>query len=248
MIKRIQILYVDSNLTTAGQILKYFNPPQYMTTELSQASSESYQFTFIHCRTYEIALRTLAAHNLDPLSKKRGLQPFDTIFFEIKKRVSPDKYSWINFLSDIAQLGVLPDRLNLPFGLLAFGNQASEAIKDQLMIFGVRKFVKKPFELEELKQLLNDYFNTIYGSTRFYLEERKEAQTGITRRLIRYQNHAGSFAGIHLPYLREEKDGSKTTLWLHSGTEAIDSEMIALIHENETLDPDHPLGIQNYEL
>lgn len=239
--KQIRILYVDSDLNAAGQLLRHFNPPQYLTPELAERSGSkdrSYQFIFFHCRTYEIALRTLVAHNADPLAKKRGFLPFDTILLETKKRIDSQKYSWLNFLEDISQLGVLPERLNLPYGLLAFGSQSSEAIKDQLMYFGVRQFIKKPFSLEDIETTLQAYFDTIFGSSRFYLEERPEPDSGIIRRVIRYFNRSGSLTGIHLPYLQEEKEGGKTTLWLRSGGETnqaaaeLESNCVAIIDEN----------------
>ncbi len=202
MTKRIKILYVDSNLKSAGQVLKFFNPPQYLSKELNTQSDDPYQFVFIHCSTFPVALKNLAAYNIDPLAKARKLQPFDTIMFEVKKRVVSEKYSWINFLTDVGQLGLLSERLNLPYGLLAIGHQGGENIKDQLMKYGVRKLIKRPFELEGLKQELHEYFDTVFGSPQFYFEERKDEDTGITRRLIRYRNHAGAMSGIQLPYLQ----------------------------------------------
>ena len=243
-IKQLRILYIDSDLKGAGQLLRYFNPPKYLTAELAERSKKenvSYEFIFIHCRTHEIGLRTLVAHNSDPLAEKRGLQPFDSIFFETKKRVANNKYSWINFLEDIAQLGTLPERLNLPYGLLAFGSQSSEAIKDQLMYYGVRKFIKKPFSLENLENTLQEFFDTIFGSSRYYVEERPESETGVIRRIIRFFKRNGSLSGIHLPYLKKEEEDGRTTIWLHSVDASIeedfDSEQncIAIINEESEI-------------
>ena len=222
---KIKILYVDSNLETATQVLKYFNPPQYLPRHLQTKTDDPYQFLFIHCPSYEIALKNLVAYNLDPLAKDRNLIPFDTIFFETKKRVGKDvSYSWQNFIADVSQLGILSDRLNMPYGFLAFGNQGGEPIKDYLMNYGVRKFIKKPFDLEELKQTLTEYFKIIFGSSKIYVDKRKEDESGLIRRYIRYTNHEGAYSAIALPSLQKDKSGSKTTLWLRNDLDIVEPE------------------------
>ncbi|EAZ87978.1 hypothetical protein [Crocosphaera chwakensis] len=222
--KRIKILYVDTNPETAIQILKYFNPPQYLPRQFQTKTNDPYKFVFIHCPSYEIALKNLVTYNLDPLAKDRKLIPFDTIFFETKKRVSPDVYSWQKFISDVAKLGILPDRLNLPYGFIAFGNQGGEQIKDYLMNYGVRRFIKKPFDLEEVKQTLIEYFNIIFGSDRLHIDERKETETGLIRRYIRYDNTDGVYAGIKLPFLQKDTSGSETRLWLRNDPDIVEPE------------------------
>lgn len=240
--KRIKILYVDTNPETAIQVLKYFNAPLYLPSHLRSKTDEPYEFIFIHCPSYEIALKNLVTYNLDPLAKDRKLTPFDTIFFETKKRVAPNVYSWQKFIGDVAKLGTMPDRLHLPYGFIAFGNQGGETIKDYLMTYGVRKFIKKPFDLEELKQTLIEYFDIIFGSNRLHIEQRKEDETGLIRRYIRYDNTENVFASIKLPFLQKDTSGSKTTLWLKNDPDIVEPELSSTemvgfsLDDNESVD------------
>ncbi|MEL4897431.1 hypothetical protein [Crocosphaera sp. Alani8] len=243
--KRIKILYVDTNPENAIQVLKYFNPPQYLPPNFQTRTSDPYEFVFIHCPSYEIGLKNLVTYNLDPLAKDRNLIPFDTIFFETKKRVAPDVYSWQKFLVDVSRLGILPDRLHLPYGLIAFGHQGGEPIKDYLMNHGVRKLIKKPFDLEELKQTLTEYFNTVFGSPRCNYENRKPDELGVIRRYIRYENTEGSFVGIPLPFLQKEVSGSKTTLWLKHDPEIVQPEVSSREMVGFLDQPDESVPVSN---
>ena len=92
------------------------------------------------------------------------------------------------------------------------------------MNYGVRKFVKKPFDLEEVKQTLIEYFDIIFGSDRLHIDERKETETGLIRRYIRYDNTEGVYAGIKLPFLQKDTSGPKTRLWLRNDPDIVEPE------------------------
>ena len=200
MSEPIYILYVDSDFLSATQLVQYFNPPKFMSAKLTRltekpdrknAREPKHHFIFIHCPTYRKALQILVSRNLDPhpLAQKKAKPSIYTIFFEVNRKIktTEDKYTWIDFLQDIHQVGL--ERLNLNEGFFAFGTQGSDSVLEQLMFYGVRKFLKKPFSMEELNTLLNNYVNTKAGSNSFYIDERME-QLGegrwATRRSVRY--------------------------------------------------------------
>lgn len=226
----IYILYVDSDPLSATQLLQYFNPPKFMSVALTKlsgkhqqkASKESkHSFIFIHCPTYRKALQILLSRNGDPhpLAQKKAKPPIYTVFFEVNRKIrtATEKYNWLDFIQDIHQLGI--HRLGLSNGFLAFGSQASEAVMEQLMFYGVRKFLKKPFTMEELHSFLVSYVNANTGSSAFYIDERKEASEAgrlITRRSLRYYDLDGKLGSVDLPYIEEERDGNTTFIWLRN--------------------------------
>jgi hypothetical protein len=226
----IYILYVDSDPLSATQLVQHFNPPKFMSAQLSQLSDKparknakepKHKFVFIHCPTYRKALQILLSRNGDPhpLAKKKAKPPIYTIFFEVNRKIktSTEKYNWLNFLQDIHQLGI--HRLNLNNGFLAFGYQASDAFMEQLMFYGVRKFLKKPFSMEDLNTVLDSYVNTNRGSSTFYIDERKEeSEPGklVTRRSARYYDLNGKLGSVDLPYIEEERDGNTIFIWLRN--------------------------------
>jgi hypothetical protein len=88
----IYILYVDSDPLSATQTVQHFNPPKFMSAQLSQLSDKparknakepKHKFVFIHCPTYRKALQILLSRNGDPhpLAKKKAKPPIYTIFF-----------------------------------------------------------------------------------------------------------------------------------------------------------------------
>jgi hypothetical protein len=226
----IYILYVDSDPLNATQLLQHFNPPKFMSAHLTKLSGKhqpktakepKHSFIFIHCPTYRKALQILLSRNGDPhpLAKKKAKPPIYTVFFEVNRRIrtATEKYNWLDFLQDIHQLGI--HRLGLTNGFLAFGSQASEAVMEKLMFYGVRKFLKKPFAMDELKSALVSYVNTNAGSSAFYIEERKEAEAAgrlITRRSVRYYARDGKLGSVDLPYIEEEREGETTYIWLRN--------------------------------
>ena len=109
--------------------------------------------------------------------------------------------------------------MDLNNGFLAFGYQASDAFMEQLMFYGVRKFLKKPFSMEDLNTVLDSYVNTNRGSSTFYIDERKEeSEPGklVTRRSARYSDLNGKLGSVDLPYIEEERDGNTTFIWLRN--------------------------------
>jgi hypothetical protein len=218
MEKLFHILYIDSDLLNAAQLLEYFNPPRFMSPELLEKRNkklgltQQYQFVFIHCSDFKQAIKTLIAHNVDPLAQQQKLPKIDTIFFEVKGRLSEDKYTWLDFLQDISSMGT--QRLGLTSGFLSFGAQAGESVKEQLMYYGVRCFLKKPFMMQQLQEYLMAYLTTLRGSSVFYIEERKEnlERGKITRRILRFNDPAGKYKGVPLHSLEDEyKDDTATS-------------------------------------
>jgi hypothetical protein len=221
MTQPYQVLYVDSSEDSAQQLLEYFNPPSHLTPELLEKHNqkapeeEQYLFVFDHYFSYQEARLALAARNADELTQRQGIIPFDLIFLEVNRRWKDD-YSWLELVRDCYQMGL--KRLGLRYGLVGFGTQASDAIKEHLNFYGVR-FIKKPFYFEQLRQFLLSYIKMMEGSSTFFIEERPLSQTQegreVIRRSLRFYDHNGKLASVALPYLEKEKhsDGSQT-LWL----------------------------------
>jgi hypothetical protein len=227
MEKFIHILYVDGDPINAGQVLRYFNPPKYMSPklltqqDLKASKNQPYQFIFIHCQSYRKALQILMARNSDPhpLAKRKGKPAIYTLLIEInrKNKTATEKYNWLDLLNDIHQLGT--HRLGLTNGFLAFGSQASESVKDQLMSLGVREFIKKPFTVEELNDCLVSYTKRNVGSRLYHLDENKEnleEGRATTRRSIRYYTYDGKMGSIELPSIEEERENEHTVIWLRN--------------------------------
>jgi hypothetical protein len=213
MNKLFHVLYVESDPLIAAEVLKHFNPPKNMPFELikklnkKSAAKERYDFLFTYTGDYRSALRSLLDHNFDPLQKQRGLIPFDTILFEVKGRINTPKFSWLDFIAEVSQFGIA--RLGLTNGFLAFGAQTSESVKDLLMNYGVRKLIKKPFTVEELRQQLVEYLEVLEGSKYLYVEERpdtRQENQEVIRRVVRFVNSKGKATGIHLASLEKNLD------------------------------------------
>lgn len=227
------VLYVDSDPLMAVEVLKRFNPPQNMSAELIKKlnkkaeEEEQYHFLFSHTSNYKEALRLLLDHNFDPLQKKRGLRPFDTIFFEVKGRTNTEKFGWVDFLANISQLGI--HRLGLTNGFLAFGSIGSPANLDILMNYRVCKFIKKPFSLDELNQYFQDYLKILKGSKMLWIEERPETkgEKEVTRRIARFHNPKGKLTSIELASL--EKDANDNLLFLRVDAESSSSPQGSLV-------------------
>ena len=223
MTRLYQVLYIDSSYDSAQQILEYFNPPSNMTLELIEKHNQKapperqYQFFFEHYFTYQEARLALAARNADDLTKKQGVLPLELIFLEVNRRWK-DEYTWLDFVRDCYQMGI--NRLGLKYGLVGFGSQASDSLKEQLSFYGVR-FLKKPFQLEQLREFLNSCIQLLDGSSAFFIEARPIDKTPsgkeVIRRSLRFYDRSGNLGSIALPYVEKEKhsDGSET-LWLRA--------------------------------
>lgn len=173
-------LYIDSNLESRVEVLKTFNPPQNMEFKLFNKSNsiqkihDNYDLLFTTCETCRQGLSLLLDHNYDQLVREtHKLIPFDSIIFEVKTGATREKYQWQQLLQDISQIGFL--ELGLKEGLLSFGSRFSESTKDVLMRYNVKKAIRRPFIMSQLKEELLDYLTLISGSSYVLIEEMIES-------------------------------------------------------------------------
>jgi hypothetical protein len=199
----LRILYIDSDPHLASQVLEYFNPPSGMPEELilrrnkELPEKDKYEYFFHFVPTFERALEVLLLHNFDPVGKARGLEPFDTIFVEVRRKNKLDKYSWQDFLKRVNSIGL--NLLGLTQGFLGYGPEIDGSVREQLANLGVRYYLSKPFSFERLRSILKEYSFHARGSHYIKVEEReKEDNPLVRRRVLRFYNIEGKLEAVEL--------------------------------------------------
>jgi hypothetical protein len=209
----LKILYIESDPHLAAQVLERFNPPSGMPEELIHkrnkqlAEKDKYQYFFHFAPSFQDAMDMLLLHNFDPVGRRRGLKPFDTVFVEVRRKSKLDRYSYLDFLKRINAIGL--QRLGLSGGLLGHGAEIDCALREQIANLGVRYYIPKPFSFDRLGSTLKEYSFYAQGSHYIIIEERDgEGEASPGRRLLRFYNIDGKFEAVQLSTMYASQEAS----------------------------------------